>query len=317
MESNNMGKRVCLTDRKGLSVRVTNQVVDGDAGASTSSAAFATPLTEDEEFKATRLRNIKKREEMLRSIASAVSVNNAATPVISFGRVAEDVDVAPAPAPQTIWDEWKQALLAMIQKPRTEYQKLKRAQSKQQSKGSTCQYGRPDCDRVLGDQYGLVSDSFDYKHQNVYVCGPCFMFWRRHDKSWEDCLKPLEPSAKQKAMGSTCQYGRPDCDRVLDDQCVLVSDSFDSKHQNVYVCGPCFLFWWRHDKSWEGWKPFEPSARQKAIGSTCQYGRPDCDRVLGDKCRIVSDSFDSKHQNVYVCQACFMFWRRHDKSWED
>ena len=250
MESNNMGKRVCLTDRKGLSVRVTNQVVDGDAGASTSSAAFATPLTEDEEFKATRLRNIKKREEMLRSIASAVSVNNAATPVISFGRVAEDVDVAPAPAPQTIWDEWKQALLAMIQKPRTEYQKLKRAQSRQQSKGSTCQYGRPDCDRVLGDQYGLVSDSFDYKHQNVYVCGPCFMFWRRHDKSWEG-WKPLEPSAKQKAIGSTCQYGRPDCDRVLGDKCRIVSDSFDSKHQNVYVCQACFMFWRRHDKSWE------------------------------------------------------------------
>lgn len=203
MESNNMGKRVCLTDRssrkahtpwffwksrirrKGLSVRVTNQVVDGDAGASTSSAAFATPLTEDEEFKATRLRNIKKREEMLRSIASAVSVNNAATPVISFGRVAEDVDVVPAPAPQTIWDEWKRALLAMIRKPRTEHQKLKRAQSKKHAMGSTCQYGRPDCDRVLDGHCRIVSDSFDSKHQNVYVCGPCVCFWKRHNESWE------------------------------------------------------------------------------------------------------------------------------------
>ena len=251
MESN-MGKRVCLTDRKGLSVRVTNQVVDGDAGASTSSAAFATPLTEDEEFKATRLRNIKRREEMLQSIASAVSVNKAATPVISFGRVAEDVDAAPAPAPQTIWDEWKRALPAMIRKPRTERQKLKRAQSKQQSKGSRCQYGRPDCDRVLGDKCGRVGESFDSKHQNVYVCGSCFKFWKRRDESWEDYLKPLEPSAYQKAIGSTCQYGRPDCDRVLGDKCGRVSESFDSKHQNVYVCQACHKFWKRHDESWEG-----------------------------------------------------------------
>jgi hypothetical protein len=237
---------------------------------------------------------------------------------VLFACVAKGVDTAPAPAPQTIWDEWKRALLAMIRKPRTERQKLKRAQSKQQSKGSRCQYGRPDCDRVLGDRCGLVSDSFDSKHQNVYVCQACFMFWKRRDESWEDCLKPLEPSAKQKAIGSTCQYGRPDCDRVLGVKCGLVSDSFDSKHQNVYVCQACFMFWKRRDESWEDClKPLEPSAYQKAIGSTCQYGRPDCDRVLGVTCRIVSDSFDSKHQNVYVCGPCIMFWKRHDKSWED